>query len=61
MGSTSDSDDSNLPRNRPTYAQHRARLDEIAEAECQLDAELATLHQELGQDNEPQNRQWDRE
>jgi hypothetical protein len=36
-------------------AQRRALLDEIAEARCQLDEELALLHQELGMDAEHRN------
>jgi hypothetical protein len=36
-------------------AQRRARLDKIAEARCQLDEELALLHQELGMDAEHRN------
>jgi hypothetical protein len=33
------------------------RLDELAEARHQLDEELANLHWELGEDQEPHNRQ----
>jgi hypothetical protein len=44
------------PRHRSTDAQRRVRLDEPAEARCQLNEELAILHQEPGQDPEPRNR-----
>jgi hypothetical protein len=40
-------------RHRGADAQRRARLDELTEARCQLDEELALLHQELGVDAEP--------
>jgi hypothetical protein len=42
---------------RVADAQRRARLDELAEASCQLDEELALLHQELWVDPEPRDRQ----
>jgi hypothetical protein len=44
------------PRHRAADAQRRARLDELTEARCQLDEELALLHQELGMDVEPRDR-----
>jgi hypothetical protein len=40
---------------RASDAQRWARLDELAEARCQLDEELAPLHQELGMDAEPRD------
>jgi hypothetical protein len=41
---------------RAVDAQRRARFDELAEVWCQLDEELALLHQELGMDAEPRDR-----
>jgi hypothetical protein len=32
------------------------QLDELVETRCQLDEELALLHQELGMDAEPHDR-----
>jgi hypothetical protein len=45
------------PHHRVADAQRRARLDELAEAKRQLDEELAILHQELGMNPEPRDRQ----
>jgi hypothetical protein len=45
--------DDDPPRNRPTNTQRRTRLDEINEMRCQLDEELANLHQEIGRDEQP--------
>jgi hypothetical protein len=45
-----------VPRHRGTDAKRRARLDEVAEARCQLDKELVLLHQELAMDAEPRDR-----
>jgi hypothetical protein len=55
--SSSSSEPELAPRHRDTYAQRRARLDELAEVRCQLDEELALLHQVLGVDAEPRDRQ----
>jgi hypothetical protein len=45
------------PRHRGADDQRRARLDELAEARRQLDEEMALLHQELGVEAEPCERQ----
>jgi hypothetical protein len=45
------------PHQRGTDDQRRARLDELAEARRQLDEEEALLHQELGIEAEPRERQ----
>jgi hypothetical protein len=45
------------PCHRAADAQRRARLDELAEARRRLDEELALLHQELGVDLKPHDRQ----
>jgi hypothetical protein len=45
------------PRHHAADAQQRARLDELAEARCRLDEELALLHQELGMEAVPCDRQ----
>jgi hypothetical protein len=58
MASTSSSSDpESAPRHRATDAQRRAQLDELAEAKRQIDEELDILHQELGMDPEPRDRQ----
>jgi hypothetical protein len=58
MASTSSSSEPKpAPRHHAADAQRRARLDELAEAKCQLDEELALLHQELGMDPEPRDQQ----
>jgi hypothetical protein len=43
------------PHHRATNTQGRACLDELAEARCQLDEELANLYRELGEDGGPRN------
>jgi hypothetical protein len=45
------------PRHRGADAQRRTRLGELTEARRQLDGELDLLHQELGVDAEPRDRQ----
>jgi hypothetical protein len=55
--SSSSSEPEPAPRHRGANAQWRALLDELAEARRQLDEELALLHQELGVDAEPRDRQ----
>jgi hypothetical protein len=55
--SSSSSEPELAPRHRGSDAQRRARLDELVEARHQLDEELALLHQELGVDAEPRDRQ----
>jgi hypothetical protein len=45
------------PRHRSAEDLRRARLDELAEARRQLDEELALLHQELGVNADPHDRQ----
>jgi hypothetical protein len=58
MASASSSfDPETVPRHCASDAQLRARLDELVEAKRQLDEELAILHQELGMDPEPRDRQ----
>jgi hypothetical protein len=54
---SSSSESEPAPRHRGADDQQRARLDELAEARRQLDEELALLHQELGVDAEPRDRQ----
>jgi hypothetical protein len=44
-------------RHRAADAQRRAHLDELTEARRQLDEDMALLHQELGMDAEPRDRQ----
>jgi hypothetical protein len=51
------SESEHAPRHRGADAQRRARLNELAEARRQLDEELVLLHQELGADAEPRDRQ----
>jgi hypothetical protein len=53
---SSSSEPEPAPCQRAADAERRARLDELAEARCQLDEELALLHQELGMDAEPRDR-----
>jgi hypothetical protein len=54
---SSSSDPESAPCRRTSDAQRRARLDELAEAKCQVDEELSILHKELGMDLEPRDRQ----
>jgi hypothetical protein len=54
---SSSSDPEPAPCHRAADAQRRARLDELAETKRQLDEELPILHQELGMDPEPRDRQ----
>jgi hypothetical protein len=53
---SSSSEPEPAPCHRAADAQRQARLDELADARCQLDEELALLHQELGMDAEPHDR-----
>jgi hypothetical protein len=55
--SLSSSNPEPAPRHHAVDAQRRARLDELTEAKCHLDEELAILHQKLGMDSEPHDRQ----
>jgi hypothetical protein len=58
MASASSSYESEpAPCHHTANAQRRAWLDELAEARRQLDKELAILHQKLGMDPKPRNRQ----
>jgi hypothetical protein len=54
---SSSSESEHAPRHRGADAQRRARLDELAEARRQLDEDLVLLHQELGAEAEPRDRQ----
>jgi hypothetical protein len=54
---SSNSSSEPAPRHRGADDQRRARLDELAEARHQLDEEQALLHQELGVEAEPCERQ----
>jgi hypothetical protein len=54
---SSSSEPEPAPRHRAADAQRRARLDELTEARRQIDEELALLHQDLGMDAEPRDRQ----
>jgi hypothetical protein len=54
---SSSSESEPVPRHRGADAQRRTRLGELTEARCQLDEELALLHQELDVDAEPCDRQ----
>jgi hypothetical protein len=54
---SSSSEPEPAPRHRAADAQRRAQLDELAEARRQLDEDMALLHQELGMDAEPRDRQ----
>jgi hypothetical protein len=51
------SDPEPTPRHRATKDQRQAQLDELAKAKRQLNEELDILHQELGLDPEPCDRQ----
>jgi hypothetical protein len=53
---SSSSEQEPIPRHRAADAQRRAWLNKLVEARCQLDEELALLHQELGMDAEPPDR-----
>jgi hypothetical protein len=58
VATTSSSSESELaPRHRGADDQQRAWLDELVEARRQLDEERALLHQELGMDVGPHERQ----
>jgi hypothetical protein len=54
---SSSSEPKPAPHHCAADAQRRARLDELKEAKSQLDEELAFIHQELGMDPEPRDRQ----
>jgi hypothetical protein len=54
---SSSSEPEPAPCHRAANTQRRERLNELTEARRQLDEELAILHQELGMDPEPCNRQ----
>jgi hypothetical protein len=54
---SSSSEPEPAPRHRDADAQRRGWLEELAEARRQFDEELALLHQELGMDAEPRDRQ----
>jgi hypothetical protein len=54
MATTSSSSESEpAPRHRGADDQRCAQLDELAEARCLLDEELALLHRELGVETKP--------
>jgi hypothetical protein len=55
---SSSSKSESAPRHRSADDQRRAQLDELAEARRQLDEEHDLLHQELGMDAEPRERQF---
>jgi hypothetical protein len=54
---SSSSEPEPTPSHRTADAQRWAQLDELAKAKRQLNEELALLHQELGMDLEPRDRQ----
>jgi hypothetical protein len=53
--SSSSTDPEPTPHHRATDTQRMVRLDELPKSRCQLDEELANLHQELGENGGPHN------